>query len=728
MRHRRGYAGALVAALLLAAFAAKDVLIAPPPVPAVAPGEFDTGRALGRLARILGDQRPHPVDSDANDAVRSRLIAELRAIGLRPEVHEASDCSAMPKSRVVSCVRVRNVVATLGTGPSKHLLLNSHYDSTPTGPGAADDGLGVATMIEVAALLKANPAARPVTFLFNEGEEFGLNGAAAFVRGDPLAALVDSLINIEARGVDGPALMFETSDPNAAAVAAYAGAARCPYANSLSTDFARLIPNTTDAVYFKPRGWTLLNYSIIGNETRYHSPGDTVEALDRASLHHVGSEVLAATRGLGAASPAANGGRTVFIDVAGRLFLRLPLILAGLILAGLVVGAFVLARRRQALGRPLLLAAAMTAGGIAAAAAGALLLVSLRAGDFWRATPLVSYLAVYALLLAAMTAIWCRWGKDADRARMRAAAWLVVLVVGGAASLALPGASIFFLIAPALGLAAVALGNRWLALAAIVVQLLMFAQLLALVELLLVDGPLWAGAPLAALAALPLLIEARAADFRLTPAALLVAGLGLGIAALAIPRISEARPGPFTIEYFRDDSARKAHWAVATQQAPLPAAFPGQWTRGVLPYNGRTRWIAPAPMLEVPAPALRVLASAAEGDGRRVRLELSQSGANAVAIRFDKSANVRALGLAGAPVTIPTKGEPEKAVLRCSGRACDGLVIDVLFGDRATAKGELIATRFALPGQGRALPAARPPGTAPQYGPDSSIRLRPFAL
>ena len=50
-----------------------------------------------------------------------------------------------------------------------------------------------------------------MTLLFNEGEEYGLNGAAAFVRTDPLAKHVNSLINIDTRGVTGPALMYETS-------------------------------------------------------------------------------------------------------------------------------------------------------------------------------------------------------------------------------------------------------------------------------------------------------------------------------------------------------------------------------------------------------------------------------------------------------------------------------------------------------------------------------------
>ena len=125
---------AVVAFLLFGLFALKGMLIEPPSPP-IHPGqgEFDTARALARLERILGDQRPHPVDTEANDAVRARLMDEISALGLKPEIREAMDCSGFPKSRTVSCSRVRNVVAVIHGGPLRGaLLLNSHYDTTPT--------------------------------------------------------------------------------------------------------------------------------------------------------------------------------------------------------------------------------------------------------------------------------------------------------------------------------------------------------------------------------------------------------------------------------------------------------------------------------------------------------------------------------------------------------------------------------------------------------------------
>ena len=233
----------LLVAFLLTAIAAKGLLVQPREVPG---SDFDTGRAIERLGRILGDQRPHPVDTPANDAVRDRLRAELAAIGIVSAVFESTDCSNFPKSRSVSCSHVRNVIATIPGDPSQQaLLLNAHYDSTPTGPGAADDGIGVAVMLEVASILKSEKLDRTIMLLFNEGEEYGLNGAAAFV-GSDLARRIDRLINIESRGVSGPAIMLRHPAPMAPGAGRFRGASARPYANSLSADFAKLIPNSTD--------------------------------------------------------------------------------------------------------------------------------------------------------------------------------------------------------------------------------------------------------------------------------------------------------------------------------------------------------------------------------------------------------------------------------------------------------------------------------------------------
>ena len=731
---RLNYRLLIAVAALLLAFGMKGALIAPPSPPAkVAAGAFDTQRAIGRLARILGDERPHPVDSPANDAVRERLMAELRGIGLDPQVRAAMDCNITPESRGMGCAMTRNVVASIGPATGHRLLLNAHYDSTPTGPGASDDGLGVATLIEVAANLRAAPPPRPVTFLFNEGEEFGLNGARAFVAHDPLASEVDSLINVDTRGVSGPALMFETNLPNGPALGDYARASSRPYANSVSADFANLIPNTTDVTVFKERGWKTLSYSIIGNETRYHSPGDTVAALDRASLYHVGSEILSATRVVVGEASAGPGGRMVFTDIAGRGFMALPLLVAGGLLIAILLGTAFVAYREKALGAPLGRLALVAAGAMLGTAALVALIGLIQPGDYWRAYPVVAYLAVYATMLVIEMALLVRLAGTIDRRRLRIAGWLVIVLFGAVASLALPGASIYFLAPPLVALAAMLVERRSAAAAtslfwiAALVQLLMFAELLALIEMLLVDGPTSAVVPLAALAALPLLVEVRSGESsRRSLAALAIAALGLLVGALAMPRTSAERPGGLTLSYVRDEVSKQSLWAVSNKQSPLPDAIKrlGKWRDVELAYNGRHRWVSDAPLIDTSLPAIRLVSNAIDGKQRVVRIMLNRGGADSIGLRFDKDVPVLAMGLAGQPRAISTKAKPGASSISCSGRACDGLMIEIRLAGPARVKARLIGIRFVIPAQARALVEARPVNTKTQYAPDNEVRVR----
>ena len=161
-----------VLVLILAALAVKSVLISVPPVHST-PGGFDATRAKARLAFVLGDQRPHPADSAADDAVRSRLVATLQQMGLTPIVRDQFACNDFQKARLVSCARVRNVIAILGPHTGNALLLSAHYDSVPVGPGASDDGIGVATLLEVGSILKDRPLKRPIILLFNEARSSG---------------------------------------------------------------------------------------------------------------------------------------------------------------------------------------------------------------------------------------------------------------------------------------------------------------------------------------------------------------------------------------------------------------------------------------------------------------------------------------------------------------------------------------------------------------------------
>jgi hypothetical protein len=733
-------AGALLAVflLLLGAMALKGALVTLPSPPDTPNAEtFDANRAAARLGRILGDQRPHTADSAAGDAVRERLIAEMRAVGLNPRVTDDFACNNNRRSRSINCARVRNLIATIGPAEGRHVLLVSHYDSTFAGPGASDDGIGVATMIEVAERLRGRTLARPVSFLINEGEEMGLLGARAFLERDPLAARVDTVINFESRGVNGPAIMFETSRPNAPAIALYRAAAARPMANSLSTGLYALIPNSTDVAVFDARPWTILNFAVIGNETRYHSAGDDLASLDRRSLQHMGDQALSVTE-VAASGPApAAAGERLYTDLVGRVLIVLPQIF-GLVLLGVLI-LFFLAEgwRRRALGMPLLAMAVALAGSGALAFAGHFIVQSLRPGDYWRAYPLATTTAVYASAIAACVIALLFVARTGERAKLRTAFWLLFTLLGGALCFVAPGAAIYFLAPPlatALGMA----GQRrfaWAeqagAIVAAILLFLTFGPALGLFEDLMNGGPFWAFAPLGGAIMLPVLIEVGPllAKVRAILAFALAVDLAIAgwLVAGLMPAYSADRQQLFTIEYVSDEAANNARFAVNNDGAAVPYA--AAWQRTEMPYTTRRRWAAPAPL--PPAPIIGPLpieevSRVRVPGGIRLRLRLHIGEYETLALIAPPGA---ALIAAGSGSFVPRFGSTkadERFTVRCIGRSCEGREMDLILSRPDPVTFTVVHTRRGLPPTAAGLVRSRGPLARPQYGPDATITLRRF--
>lgn len=284
---RLGLAVALVIIVVVAALP----MIPPNPVPAGAPeGTFSAERAMKDLEVVA--REPHPMDSAAQERVRDYIVGQAQALGLPTEVQRAE----------VSGGRVaQNVIVRIpGTANSSHdVLITGHYDSAPSAPGAGDNGVSVAAMLESMRVLEAGePLDNDIVLLFTDGEEQGVLGAEAFVDKHPAAQRVGVAFVFDSEPNSGPTEMQKTSPGDAWLVRHLVAAPPPVYTTSAynTSDRDRL---GNDFSAFPPAGILSAEFVNHGSVVRQHTSKDTVGAIDPAVVQDHGDTMLALTRHFG---------------------------------------------------------------------------------------------------------------------------------------------------------------------------------------------------------------------------------------------------------------------------------------------------------------------------------------------------------------------------------------------------------------------------------------------
>jgi aminopeptidase S len=139
-------------------------------------------QALQKIADEHGGNRA--TGTPGYDASVEYVVDVLRDAGFRPNTptFEASgedgEGTGGPE---------RNVITQTRTGDPAHVvMIGAHLDSVPEGPGIVDNGSGVATLLEIATQLGADPSVQStVRFAFFGDEENGAVGSTAYVEACP---------------------------------------------------------------------------------------------------------------------------------------------------------------------------------------------------------------------------------------------------------------------------------------------------------------------------------------------------------------------------------------------------------------------------------------------------------------------------------------------------------------------------------------------------------------
>jgi len=766
-----GWLGLVTLAVALAL--ALAVTATPTPLGANAPADrFAEGRAVPLLERLFADGAPHPIGTEANAAMRERVIGELEALGLDVTTQTRLACM----ERFAVCGEVTNVLARLpGQVDGPAVLLTAHYDSVGAGPGVSDDMVGVVAVIETVRSLQADgPTRNPFIVLLTDGEEVGLLGAEAFTH-HPWFDEVGVVINVEARGTRGQSLMFETNDGNAWLVDAFAKHAPRPVTNSLFYDIYRTLPNDTDFSVYKAAGLNGLNFAYADEVAHYHTPLDDLEHLDRGSLQHQGDNVLAAARALGAADLTDQPpGNSLFIDLVPGSVLRVPEswavpLAAACLLAWLFITAVL--SRRGAVTLPRVLLGVLGAV-LAVAVAGALgfgvssavqALTGLN--EPWYASPLATRVAVWLAALfgvLATSAVFSRvlgfWGTAIG-------AWLVWALLTLAAALTLPGASVVLLmptvVASALYLVVVAGGagrpgirTTVGAISVLAAALATFAAAYLWLPLalsveslmgMLLSAAVAVSLALAFITVTPLLAVgpgvagSRSRSARGVALVACVLGIAAGVAlATRAPTFSELRPQRFSIRHLvtaTDGDLVDARWVLDRYpDAPLQEGF-GQWTFepvtvDLVPFVGSSPISTPAasPLAgTVQPPRVEVLSDETDGTTRVLGLRLLAGDPfERLTLTVPRSVGAARLVVPAGGVEIQLiDGEPRggHATFMCHGAACDGLELELHLGVPDALELGVTAQRSGLPDDAAGLVAARPATAVPSQDGDVSMVL-----
>jgi hypothetical protein len=294
--------------------------------------------------------QPRAIGTAAHAEAQAYLVAQLRQLGLEPQVQTA----VAVRDQMVA--PVENVLARLpGSGSGgKAVLLMAHYDSVPTGPGAGDDASGCATLLEAARALQASdpPLANDVIFLFTDGEEQWWMGATAFVDAHPWAKDVGLVLNLDAEGQTGEPNQVSDIGPNDGwLISQLAQADLDPLANSLVAEFYRRVEQGTNdfTSVFREDGYPGFLVGGYGGAA-YHTALDDPAHIHLGSLQHQGSYALSLARRFGDLDLTADhDGDAVFFNVLGTHFLvhyARSLVFPLVILAGLAwVGTLVFGLR-----------------------------------------------------------------------------------------------------------------------------------------------------------------------------------------------------------------------------------------------------------------------------------------------------------------------------------------------------------------------------------------------
>jgi len=220
---------------------------------------------------------PRETGTEACDQAAHYLYGTFKDMGLAVRYHNYTD----------DWVSGSNIEATLyGSDSTNIFIICGHYDSVLAGPGADDDGSGVAAVLAAAEIMRKYEFGHTVRFVAFSGEEQGLIGSRhyaedAYNNNDAIVAVLNAdMIGFAPSGSDGiKGKIYENT----------ASEWIVDYTQDISQLYAEYIgiqlfpqgeSGGSDHYYFWEYGYDAVFYHEYNFNDYYHSANDTIAHMN----------------------------------------------------------------------------------------------------------------------------------------------------------------------------------------------------------------------------------------------------------------------------------------------------------------------------------------------------------------------------------------------------------------------------------------------------------------
>ena len=291
----------LTLSIALSALVAYGVFFSMPSPKDIDAEGFSSARVVKDLEVIA--QEPHSVaHPEARDRLLNYLTERLEKLGGNPLTYVYPNITSRKFT-----FDAKNLLAEFpplkASSDTTYLLMMAHHDSrypwklmgdTVTALGAVDDGYGLGIILESIhqALKYRKEWNQGIKVLFTDAEEVDLQGMkAAHQYNKEIFDNVGLILNIEARGPFGPALLFETSPGNERLVKLYADHARYPFGYSITNMVYQQMPNGTDFNIVRD-SIAGFNFSPVQDINHYHTDLDNIHNISEKTIQHYGEQIM----------------------------------------------------------------------------------------------------------------------------------------------------------------------------------------------------------------------------------------------------------------------------------------------------------------------------------------------------------------------------------------------------------------------------------------------------